>query len=30
VFGLLQIPFIMKHLLPTAGEPGPTTPDPGL
>ena len=30
VFGLLQIPFIMKNLLPTAGEPGPITPDPGI
>lgn len=30
VFGLLQIPFIMKNLLPPAEEPGPITPDPGI
>lgn len=30
VFGLLQVPFIMKNMLPEQGEPGPTTPDPGI
>lgn len=30
VFGLLQVPFIMKNMLPEQGELGPTTPDPGI
>ncbi|WP_339914072.1 inner membrane-spanning protein YciB [uncultured Brevundimonas sp.] len=30
VFGLLQVPYIMKNMQKDGGEPGPITPDPGI